>query len=131
MTNSIAYQTRDANGNDIAKMVEIKKHPSILVDEQTCPTCGQPMTKGIPTKKIVSANFTDWAYVGEYVCERCADLFSLYFYNYIVDPSGIRLLNVLLRRKYEVNSKRLFLRSGRSWLRIYGSGLRGDMGLRF
>lgn len=32
--------------------------------------------------------------MGDYVCEQCADLFSLYFYNYIVDPDGIRLYNV-------------------------------------
>ena len=32
--------------------------------------------------------------MGEYVCPECADLFSLYFYSYIVDPDGIRLLNV-------------------------------------
>ena len=52
------------------------------------------ITTGYKIKDIVSANYTDWEYVGDYVCGDCADLFSLYFYSYIVDPDGIRLLNV-------------------------------------
>lgn len=89
----IPYLTRDGKGNDILKEVKIKQFPVCEV-EFDCPICNTHVKSGIRTKEIVSSNFTDWAYVGDYVCQRCADLFSLYFYNYIVDPDGIRLLNV-------------------------------------
>lgn len=87
------YRTRDGQGNDIIKDVKIKQFPAHEV-EFDCPICKRHVTSGVRTKDIVSSNFTDWAYVGDYVCHDCADLFSLYFYNYIVDPDGIRLLNV-------------------------------------
>lgn len=89
----IKYYTRDGKGNDIIKDVKIKKFKLMDV-EFDCPICKKHVSQGIKTKDIVSSNFTDWAYVGEYVCQECADLFSLYFYNYIVDPEGIHLLNV-------------------------------------
>ncbi len=89
----IPYLTRDGKGNDILKEVKIKQFPVCEV-EFDCPICNTHVKSGIRTKEIVSSNFTDWAYVGDYVCQRCADLFSLYFYNYIVNPDGIRLINV-------------------------------------
>lgn len=89
----IPYRTRDASGNDIIKEVRVKSYP---VHEASfmCPCCHKQYNAGVKVKDIVSANFTDWAYLGELVCERCAGLFSLYFYSYIVDASGIRLYNV-------------------------------------
>lgn len=89
----IKYHTRDGNGTDIIKEVAIKKYKPYPV-ECECPICKKQITTGYKIKDIVSANYTDWEYVGDYVCGDCADLFSLYFYSYIVDPDGIRLLNV-------------------------------------
>ncbi len=89
----IKYHTRDGNGTDIIKEVAIKKYKPYSV-ECECPICHKPITTGYKIKDIVSANYTDWEYVGDYVCGDCADLFSLYFYSYVKDPDGIRLLNV-------------------------------------
>lgn len=89
----IPYRTRDASGNDIIKEVRVKSYP-VHEASFVCPCCHKPYNAGVKVKDIVSANFTDWAYLGELVCERCAGLFSLYFYSYIVDASGIRLYNV-------------------------------------
>lgn len=89
----IPYFTRDGKGNDFVKEVKIKQFPAHDV-EFDCPICKKHLSSGIRTRDIVSSNFTDWAYVGEYVCPDCADLFSLYFYNYVVDPDGIHLYNV-------------------------------------
>ena len=89
----IKYHTRDGNGNDIIKEVAIKKYKPYPV-ECECPICRKQITTGYKIKDIVSANYTDWEYVGDYVCGDCADLFSLYFYSYVVGPDGIRLLNV-------------------------------------
>lgn len=89
----IKYSTRDGSGNDIIQDVKIKQyqtHPVIF----DCSICHRSCTSGTKIKDIVSANFTDWAYVGDYVCNDCADLFSLYFYSYVVDPDGIHLYNV-------------------------------------
>lgn len=90
---TIPYRTRDGQGNDILKEVKIKQFPRHEVEFE-CPFCKHHSTSGVKTKDIVSSSFTDWAYVEEYVCPDCSDLFSLYFYNYIVGPDGIRLLNV-------------------------------------
>lgn len=89
----VPYFTRDGKGNDFVKDVKIKQFP---VDEMEfdCQICKRHTSSGVRTKDIVSSNFTDWAYVGEYVCPDCADLFSLYFYNYVVDSDGIHLYNV-------------------------------------
>lgn len=87
------YETRDDKGNDIVKIVPIKEYP-VQADDFLCPICRQIRHEGSQIKKIVSGKFTDWAYVGDMICTDCAKLFSLYFYSYIVDPSGIRLLNV-------------------------------------
>lgn len=89
----IPYFTRDAKGNEFLKQVKIKQFPRTEM-EFDCPVCKKHAYCGIRTKDIVSSNFTDWAYVGEYVCQNCADLFSLYFYSYVVDPDGIHLYNV-------------------------------------
>lgn len=89
----LRYETRDAKGNDFVKMVKIKEYPILDVDF-VCPICKKEHTKGIDIKKIVSSNFTDWEFVGNYICEPCSRLFSLYFYSYIVDDNGIRLLNL-------------------------------------
>lgn len=89
----IKYRTRDGKGNDVIADVKIKRYPSheVALD---CPICGRHTDRAVGVKDIVSSNFTDWAFVGDYVCPDCADLFSLYFYSYVVDPDGIRLLNV-------------------------------------
>lgn len=92
MDKIVQYSTRDGSGNDIIKDVKIKQFPHIKI-EFDCPICKKHASSGIRTKDIVSSNFTDWAYVGEYVCPDCADLFSLYFYSYTVDPDGIHLYN--------------------------------------
>lgn len=89
----IKYKTRDAKGADIIKDVKIKQY-TLRDHKFDCPICGKYSLTGVKTKDIVSTNFTDWAYVGDYVCSSCTDLFSLYFYSYIVDIDGIRLLNV-------------------------------------
>lgn len=88
----IAYNTRDGKGNDIVKEVQIKEYPAENV-HFICKICGREADHGIPVKKIVSSDFTDWAYVGEHVCEECSRLFSLYFYSYEVSPDGIELFN--------------------------------------
>ena len=101
----LLYQTRDGKGNDIEKLVQIK-------DFQTedapifCPCCHKQSDKSVPVKKLVSGNFTDWSLVGERVCPNCAALFSLYFYNYVVGPDGIRLLNVRQLRDELVHRSR-------------------------
>nr|DAF74050.1 MAG TPA: hypothetical protein [Caudoviricetes sp.] len=90
---TIKYNTRDGKGNDIVKNVVIKQHQICEVNF-VCPICNKEKNKGCKIKDIVSDKFTDWAYVGPYICESCTDLFSLYFYNYVVDPEGIHLYNV-------------------------------------
>lgn len=92
MDKIVQYSTRDGSGKDIIKDVKIKQFSHIKI-EFDCPICKKHASSGIRTKDIVSSNFTDWAYVGEYVCPNCADLFSLYFYSYTVDPDGIHLYN--------------------------------------
>lgn len=89
----LKYNTRDSSGTDIIKMIKIKQFP-IVKKEIVCPICKKSAVECNEIKKIVSSDFTDWSNVGDYICTDCAELFSLYFYNYIVDPDGIRLLNV-------------------------------------
>ena len=89
----IKYNTRDGDGKDFVKDVEIKEFPSVLLDGFTCPICGRQASEGVPTKKIVSGSFTDWSYIGQYCCVPCSHLFSLYFYSYEVSPHGIELFN--------------------------------------
>ena len=109
MNKVIEYKTRDANGNDIVKEVKIKQFKSIKMDFE-CSVCGRTALAGVRTKDIVSSNFTDWAFVGEYVCLSCANLFSLYFYSYIVNGDGIHLYNVReLRDQLTTQQKPPFL----------------------
>lgn len=89
----IEYRTRDGKGNDIIKLVKIKEFPVETVEFE-CPICKQIKNQGVKAKKIISSKFTDFAYIDEYICTDCSQLFSLYFYNYIIDPDGIRLVNV-------------------------------------
>lgn len=105
----IPYFTRDGKGNDFVKEVKIKQFQTHDV-EFDCPICKRRAATGVRTKDIVSSNFTDWAYVGEHVCPDCADLFSLYFYSYVVDPEGIHLYNVReLRDQLKTPKKPPFL----------------------
>lgn len=106
---TIQYNTRDAKGNNIIKDVKIKQFSTHEI-EFDCPICKRQVSHGVRTKDIVSSNFTDWAYVGDYVCPECSALFSLYFYNYIIDVDGIRLLNVReLRNQLIIHQKTPFL----------------------
>lgn len=89
---TLRYNTRDGQGNDIVVDVTIKKYHEHQVSF-SCPICRTVNQRGCQVNDIVSSNFTDWAYVGEYVCPKCTDLFSLYFYSYIVNENGIQILN--------------------------------------
>ena len=89
----LRYETRDGKGMEIIKEIPIKEFP-IIEREFVCPTCQKESQKGCLTKKIVSSHFTDHAFIGDMVCERCARLFSIYPYSYIECDDGIRLLNV-------------------------------------
>lgn len=64
----LRYETRDGEGNDIVKMVQIKEYEA-KDTEFDCPICKGHFEKGIPAKKIVSASFVDWA-----VCKGLEDL---------------------------------------------------------
>lgn len=88
----IRYNTRDGDGQDIVKEVEIKEFPMHTADFED-PVCGGTFDSGVRVKEAVSANFTDWAYLGEYICRDCSRLLSLYFYSYEVSPRGIELFN--------------------------------------
>lgn len=89
----LEYRTRDGKGNDIVKMVNIKEFPVKQVEFE-CPICKKAQHEGVETKKCVSANFTDWTYVGDHICESCSRLLSMYFYNYSVENGEIHIFNV-------------------------------------
>lgn len=89
----IHYRTRDGDGNDYIKEIEVKEFPTVRLDF-TCQTCGHPATEGVEVKRAVSSDFTDWAWTGEYICPSCARLLSLYFYNYTVEDDEISVFNV-------------------------------------
>lgn len=89
----LIYNTRDGKGNDIIKKVELKKYKKHTVDF-TCPICGRDFSEGVKTGDVVSAKFTDWVYLDDYICADCANLFSLYFYSYIINDTGIHLYNI-------------------------------------
>ena len=93
MSEILKYLTRDGLGNDIILDVPIKEYPTVEKEFDCC-FCGKHCLQGTPIKKITSSNFTDWSFVGEYVCEECSKMFSLYKFSYIIDPDGIHLLNV-------------------------------------
>lgn len=90
---TIEYNTKDSKGHDIVKHIKIKKY-DIYKQNFCCPICNKNFEEGVRAKDIVSSKFTDWQYIGNYICENCADLFSLYFYNYIVNDEGIHLYNI-------------------------------------
>lgn len=89
----IEYNTRDGKGNDILKMVEIKEFP-LYHHDFTCQICGRECTDGHRKKDVVSSKFTDHVFVGDWICKDCSRLFSLYFYNYIVEDGKISIFNV-------------------------------------
>ena len=93
MSKTPLYSTRDGEGNEIIKEVEIKQF-KVYDCNFVCPICHKEHNQGCKIKDVVSGAFTDWQYVSDYVCQSCSELFSLYFYNYISGPDGIRLYNV-------------------------------------
>lgn len=95
MSKTILYETRDGKGNPIIKEIQIKSFKESEC-ECTCDICGEQITTGIKIKDAVSSNFTDWSFFSNgYVCQKCAELFSVYPYSYIYQPQkGIELMNV-------------------------------------
>lgn len=89
----LEYNTRDGKGNDILKLVQIKEFPVHRIDFE-CKICGRICTEGSVKKDVVSGNFTDHDYVGDWICTDCTRLFSLYFYSYIVEDGKISIFNV-------------------------------------
>lgn len=116
----IEYRTRDGKGNDIIKPVKIKEFPVENV-EFCCPICKKEVAKGVNSKKCTSANFTDWAYIGEYICTECAKLLSLNFYNYSVENGNIHIFNVReikdnLMRSHDTPFKFIITQTGKKHL---------------
>lgn len=103
---NLLYKTRDEKENDIEKSVDIKEYPLEDV-EFDCPICRKHCSKGTKIKKIVSTHFTDWTYVGDYICEECSRMFSLRFYSYIVNDDGIKLLNMRQFKEELINNQKL------------------------
>lgn len=89
----IEYNTRDGKGNDILKMVKIKEFP-LYHHDFTCQICGRECTDGHRKNDVVSGKFTDHDFVGDWICQDCSRLFSLYFYSYIVEDGKISIFNV-------------------------------------
>jgi|GEM_PF-3100333 len=92
---TLYYNTRDANGNDITKEVQISEPETMALDEQQCCFCGLPITQGVDIKKLVSGSFTDWRdlYSG-YSCRFCAVQTKLFKYSFIINGEKIRLFNI-------------------------------------
>lgn len=95
----LRYETRDGQGSDIVKEIEIKEFKvTDFGEEKTCAVCGETIKKGVLVKDAVSGNFTDWNYfdkTGAQVCAECSALFSLYPYSYIyAKGKGIKLFNI-------------------------------------
>lgn len=94
----IDYLTRDGKGKEFVKKVKIKEFQT--VDHAfVCQSCGRRCDHGVPIKACTSSKFTDWQYVGDYMCTDCTRLLSLYFYSYSVEGGEIHLFN--LREIYE------------------------------
>ena len=93
---TIDYFTRDGQGNDYIKKVQIKEYKTHEADNYICPICHRIKDKGIDIKDIVSGSFTDWAFLGDskFICPECSRYFSLNFYNYVIDSDGIHLYNI-------------------------------------
>ncbi len=86
-----------------------------------CPICHRHVFEGVEFKKAVSANFTDWGYVDDYVCKPCSELLSLFFYSYSVENGKIRLYNVReiysnIMRKHELPFKFIITKSQKKHL---------------
>lgn len=114
------YNTRDGKGNDILKIVKIKEFPTQKIDCE-CSICGKYCESAIRKKDVVSGNFTDHMYVGDWICEDCSRLFSLYFYSYIVENGNIQLFNVreardVILRPHIVPFKLIITKSGKKHL---------------
>ena len=103
MSKTLLYSTRDGEGNEIIKEVEIKQF-KVYDCNFVCPICHKKHSQGCKIKDVVSGDFTDWQYVSDYVCQSCSELFSLYFYNYISGPDGIRLYNVRELRDFRTDA---------------------------
>lgn len=92
----IEYRTRDGQGNDIIKPVEIKQFPVVTGIGFRCPICSEECGAGHEIKACVSEKFTDWSFFdGRYICEKCGRLFSLYPYSYTVENGKITMFNQL------------------------------------
>lgn len=114
------YNTRDGKGNDILKIVKIKEFPTQKIDCE-CSICGKHCESAIRKKDVVSGNFTDHMYVGDWICEECSILFSLYFYSYIVEDGNVQLFNVreardVILRPHIVPFKLIITKSGKKHL---------------
>lgn len=116
----IEYNTRDGKGNDIVKMVKIKEFP-LYQHEFTCQICGRSCTEGSRKKDVVSSNFTDHGYVGDWICTDCTRLFSLYFYSYIVEDGEIHIFNIreardVILREHKIPFKLIITKTGKKHL---------------
>ena len=116
----IEYNTRDGKGNDIVKMVKIKEFP-LYQHEFTCQICGRECTDGHRKSDVVSSKFTDHDCVGDWICTDCSNLFSLYFYSYIVESGKISIFNVreardVIFRKHVTPFKLIITKTGKKHL---------------
>lgn len=102
------------------KIVKIKEFPTQKIDCE-CSICGKHCESAIRKKDVVSGNFTDHMYVGDWICEDCSRLFSLYFYSYIVEDGNVQLFNVreardVILRPHIVPFKLIITKSGKKHL---------------
>lgn len=116
----LKYNTRDGKGNNILKIIQIKEFP-VRMNDFTCRICGKSQKSGCRTKDVVSGKFTDYANVGDWICEECSHLFSLYFYSYIVEDGEIQVFNVreardVILRKHKPPFKLIVTKSGKKHL---------------
>lgn len=91
------------------------------MNDFTCRICGKSQKSGCRTKDVVSGNFTDYAMIGDWICEECSHLFSLYFYSYIVENGEIQVFNVreardVILRKHKPPFKLIVTKSGKKHL---------------
>lgn len=120
MKMEIQYKTRDGKGKDFIKIVKIKEFPTVKAEFE-CPICRKRCAEGVPIKKCTSSKFTDWLYVGDYICLECSRLLSLYFYNYSVENGVIHMFNVReikenLMRPHSTPFKFIVTKSGKKHL---------------
>lgn len=91
------------------------------MNDFVCRICGKSQKSGCRTKDVVSGNFTDYVMVGDWVCEECSRLFSLYFYSYIVEDGEIQVFNVreardVILRKHKPPFKLIVTKTGKKHL---------------